>query len=53
MRQDYLDRVAPSLLDLAVKVPLRRAGSGWEHDELPWRRWNHLQRRLEPRGGAT
>ncbi|MGH8933274.1 MAG: Phenylacetic acid catabolic protein, partial [Egibacteraceae bacterium] len=41
MRQDYLDRVAPLLLDLAVKVPLRRTGGGWEYGELPWARWNH------------
>ena len=56
MRQGYLDRVAPTLLDLAVKVPLRREGGDregghreggkWEYDELPWDRWNPLQRRL-------
>ena len=45
-RQDYLDRVAPVLLEADVALPLRRAGTTWEIDDLPWDRWNPLQRRL-------
>jgi ring-1,2-phenylacetyl-CoA epoxidase subunit PaaC len=47
MRQDYVGRIAPVLLDLDVKTGIRESGDRWEYDQLPWDRWNHLQRRLE------
>ena len=40
LRQGYLDRVGPLLRQAGIGLP---AGD----DELPWRRWNPLQRRLE------
>lgn len=50
MRQTYLDRVAPPLLDAGLRLPVRRAAGGgaWEYGELPWNRWNGLQRRFGP-----
>ncbi|MGQ0571867.1 MAG: Phenylacetic acid catabolic protein [Armatimonadota bacterium] len=49
LRQDYLRRVAPLLLELGLRVPLRwNLGEGrWESDALPWDRWNPVQRRLD------
>jgi 1,2-phenylacetyl-CoA epoxidase catalytic subunit len=38
-RATYLDRVTPVLNEVGVKLP--------DHEELPWDRWNPLQRRLE------
>ncbi len=55
-RQRYLDRVGPVLLEIGVDLPARRAGSTWEIDDLPWDRWNPLQRRLaspSPAPGAA
>lgn len=55
-RQRYLDRVGPVLLEVGVHLPARRAGSTWEIDDLPWDRWNPLQRRLttpSPAPGAA
>lgn len=41
LRQDWLDRIGPPLAAAGVTVPLP------DHpDELPWDRWNRLQRRL-------
>jgi 1,2-phenylacetyl-CoA epoxidase catalytic subunit len=61
MRMMYLDAVAPTLLDNDYDIGVsegegegQRAGgrgSGergrWTYEELPWERWNPLQRRLE------
>src|SRR5215218_1726813 len=49
MRQKYLDRVVPLLQGCGIEVPVGRnkSDNGWEYGELPWSRWNHLQRRLE------
>lgn len=47
MRQRYLDRVCPTLLDAGITLPVQRgAGGAWEYGALPWDQWNHLQRRL-------
>ncbi|GBD12416.1 1,2-phenylacetyl-CoA epoxidase, subunit A [bacterium HR24] len=50
-RQSYLGRVAPLLLEVGVRLPLGLqwdlAHRRWEWAELPWERWNRLQRRLE------
>lgn len=49
MRQAYLDQVAPPLLALGYELPVTGAPGGWTiTEELPWNRWNPLQRRLEP-----
>lgn len=50
LRQRYLGRVAPLLLELGLRLPLHwdLAAGRWEYDELPWGRWNALQRRLTP-----
>lgn len=48
MRQAYLDRVAPVLDEVGIALPVREADGAWDHDALPWDRWNQLQRRLEP-----
>ena len=49
MRQRYLDRIVPLLQGCGIEVPVERNESddGWEYGELPWSRWNQLQRRLE------
>jgi ring-1,2-phenylacetyl-CoA epoxidase subunit PaaA/ring-1,2-phenylacetyl-CoA epoxidase subunit PaaC len=49
MRQSFLGRVAPLLLEVGVVLPLRwdLATRQWECDGLPWERWNALQRRLQ------
>ncbi len=49
LRQRYLARVAPLLLEVGMRLPVRwnlEAGA-WEYDDLPWERWNQLQRRLD------
>lgn len=47
-RQRWLDRVGPVLEEVDVRLPARRDGSGrWVWEEVPWERWNPLQRRLE------
>jgi ring-1,2-phenylacetyl-CoA epoxidase subunit PaaC len=50
-RQSYLGRLAPLLLEVGLRLPLGLqwdlARRRWEHQELPWQRWNRLQRRLE------
>lgn len=50
LRQAYLDRVGTLLEEAGVRLGLRRdPGSGrWEEPNLPWERWNRLQRRLDP-----
>lgn len=45
-RQSYLDRVGPVLVESGLHLPARRGGTTWEIDDLPWDRWNPLQRRL-------
>ena len=47
-RQQWLDRVAPVLDEVGIRFPAHRNATGqWEWGELPWDRWNRLQRRLE------
>jgi 1,2-phenylacetyl-CoA epoxidase catalytic subunit len=50
LRRRYLDRVAPVLEDAGVELRLRPEPGGGRLDDgqLPWERWNRLQRRLEP-----
>ena len=47
MRQRYLDAVGPTLLELGYDVGVAGAPAQWTYGELPWNRWNRLQRRLE------
>jgi ring-1,2-phenylacetyl-CoA epoxidase subunit PaaC len=55
LRQAYLDRVGPPLAAAGVVLrPARDRTTGrWDHGDLPWERWNRLQRRLEPAGLTT
>ncbi len=48
MRQSYLSRIAPVLLEVGMDIPVARSDSseGWRYADLPWDRWNALQRRL-------
>jgi ring-1,2-phenylacetyl-CoA epoxidase subunit PaaC len=50
LRQAYLDRVGPLLQEVGVELHLGRdqQTGRWEDRQLPWERWNRLQRRLEP-----
>ena len=50
MRSDYLDAVAPALLANGYDVGVSGAPGDWTYEELPWDRWNPLQRRLETTG---
>jgi 1,2-phenylacetyl-CoA epoxidase catalytic subunit len=47
MRRAFLDDVAPTLQDLGYDLPLSGERGAWTWEELPWDRWNSLQRRLE------
>jgi 1,2-phenylacetyl-CoA epoxidase catalytic subunit len=47
MRTMYLDAVAPTLLANGYEVGASGQPGDWTHEELPWDRWNPLQRRLE------
>ena len=49
LRRAYLDRVGPVLKEVGVRLRLERS----EEPRLPWERWNHLQRRLDPRPATT
>lgn len=55
MRQEYLHRIAPLLLEVGVELPVEwdLATRSWELRELPWERWDALHRRLghSPTGG--
>jgi ring-1,2-phenylacetyl-CoA epoxidase subunit PaaC len=55
MRQTYLERVGPLLQEVGVRLPLRRHETmrRWDDGDLPWERWNRLQRRLEPVAATT
>jgi 1,2-phenylacetyl-CoA epoxidase catalytic subunit len=46
MRGDYLDAVIPPLLANAYDVGVTGEPGHWIYEELPWHRWNPLQRRL-------
>ena len=48
MRQSYLSRVAPVLLEMGMDIPVSRSDSSerWRYADPPWDRWNALQRRL-------
>lgn len=50
LRRGYLARVAPLLLEVGMRLPARwnLEACVWEYDDLPWERWNQLQRRLQP-----
>jgi ring-1,2-phenylacetyl-CoA epoxidase subunit PaaC len=52
LRQAYMDRVGPPLEEAGVELGAGRdaATRGWDEESLPWQRWNHLQRRLDPAG---
>jgi 1,2-phenylacetyl-CoA epoxidase catalytic subunit len=47
LRQEYLDAVVPKLHEAGIRVGVEREGDRWMYGELPWDRWNRLQRRLE------
>lgn len=48
MRQAYLDQVAPVLLEHGYELPVTGGPGAWTvTEELPWDRWNALQRRLD------
>lgn len=47
MRAAYLDAVAPTLVDHYYDAGVAGEPGAWTHEELPWTRWNPLQRRLE------
>lgn len=49
MRQKYLGRIVPLLQGCSIEVPVERNESEgrWEYEELPWNKWNQLQRRFE------
>jgi phenylacetate-CoA oxygenase PaaI subunit len=49
LRQAHLQRVAPLLLEVGVRLPVRwnLEEGRWEVPPLPWERWNPIQRRLE------
>ena len=47
MRSAYLDAVAPTLLTNEYDVEVSGEPGDWTYEELPWDRWNPLQRRLE------
>lgn len=48
MRQAYLDEVAPTLVTLGYDLPVTGTPGDWTiTEDLPWDRWNPLQRRLE------
>lgn len=49
LRQAYLHRVAPLLLEAGIRLPVRwnLEEGRWEVPPLPWERWNATQRRLE------
>jgi ring-1,2-phenylacetyl-CoA epoxidase subunit PaaA/ring-1,2-phenylacetyl-CoA epoxidase subunit PaaC len=55
LRQAYLDRVAPPLEEAGVELGHRwdRATRRWDDGNLPWQRWNPLQRRLQPDGSPA
>lgn len=47
MRATYLERVVPVLEEVGIEHGTRRRDGTWEFGELPWDRWNRLQRRLD------
>lgn len=49
MRQEYLGRVGPLLLEVGVVIPATwdLASRSWEIEELPWQTWDGLHRRLD------
>jgi 1,2-phenylacetyl-CoA epoxidase catalytic subunit len=47
LRQRFLDAVAPVLIAHGYAVDLGGRPGKWTYEELPWDRWNPLQRRLE------
>jgi ring-1,2-phenylacetyl-CoA epoxidase subunit PaaC len=55
MRQAYLARVSPLLLEMRIDLPVRwdLATMQWECEELPWKKWNGLQRRLDGIASTT
>jgi ring-1,2-phenylacetyl-CoA epoxidase subunit PaaC len=55
LRDAYLDRVGPPLAaaGLALRPSRDQATGRWDHGDLPWERWNRLQRRLEPADATT
>jgi 1,2-phenylacetyl-CoA epoxidase catalytic subunit len=47
MRARYLDFVMPLLDELGYDVGVSGQPGSWIYEELPWQRWNSLQRRLK------
>jgi ring-1,2-phenylacetyl-CoA epoxidase subunit PaaC len=47
MRQRYLGVVVPVLEEAGIHVSAEQEGDRWIYPDLPWERWNPLQRRLE------
>jgi ring-1,2-phenylacetyl-CoA epoxidase subunit PaaC len=47
LRQRFLDVVAPKLRAHGYALGVDGAPGRWTYEELPWERWNPLQRRLE------
>lgn len=49
LRQSWLAGVAPALEEAGLAGGLARdpGGHGWRYPELPWERWNALERRIE------
>jgi 1,2-phenylacetyl-CoA epoxidase catalytic subunit len=48
MRQAYLDEVVPVLRDHGYELPVTGGPGDWTlTEDLPWERWNALQRRLD------
>jgi 1,2-phenylacetyl-CoA epoxidase catalytic subunit len=47
LRQAYLDEIAPLLVQSGIDLHCARDGDRWTIPELPWNRWNPLQRRLQ------
>lgn len=49
LRSAYLARVCPLLLEVGFRIDATwdLATQTWTYEELPWERWNALQRRLE------
>ena len=46
MRTAFLNAVAPPLLSAGYDVGISGEPDNWTYRELPWNRWNSLQRRL-------
>lgn len=50
LRRTFLGRVMPILAQAGIRTHVEWSPErdAWEYGELPWERWNNLERRLEP-----